>query len=122
MLDNGMKNNKQQNVFAELSIFRGANSTKPEFETFRVPFQQGASILDALIWINDNVDESLSFRYSCINANACKECMMMIDGQVEYACLKKLQKSGSKLEPLPNKTLIKDLVTDIVPPKEKLLR
>ena len=116
-----MKNNKQQNVFAELSIFRGANSTKPEFETFRVPFQQGASILDALIWINDNVDESLSFRYSCINANACKECMMIIDGQVEYACLKKLQKSGSKLEPLPNKTLIKDLVTDIVPPKEKLL-
>ena len=115
-----MKNNQQQSVFAELNIFRGTNGTKPEFETFKVPFQQGASILDALIWINDNVDESLSFRYSCINANACKECMMIIDGQVEYACLKKLQKSGSKLEPLPNKTLIKDLVTDIVPPKEKL--
>jgi succinate dehydrogenase/fumarate reductase-like Fe-S protein len=116
-----MKNNQQQSVFAELNIFRGTNGTKPEFETFRVPFQQGASILDALIWINENVDESLSFRYSCINANACKECMMIIDGQVEYACLKKLQKSGSKLEPLPNKTLIKDLVTDIVPPKEKLV-
>ena len=116
-----MKNKNQQNVFADLNIFRGTDSTKPEFETFRVPFQQGASILDALIWINDNVDESLSFRYACINANACKECMMIIDGQVEYACLKKLQKSGSKLEPLPNKTLIKDLVTDIVPPKEKLL-
>ena len=116
-----MKNNHQQSVFAELNIFRGTNGRKPEFETFKVPFQQGASILDALIWINDNVDESLSFRYSCINANACKECMMIIDGQVEYACLKKLQKSGSKLEPLPNKTLIKDLVTDIVPPKEKLL-
>ena len=115
-----MKNNQQQSVFAELNIFRGTIGTKPEFETFKVPFQQGASILDALIWINDNVDESLSFRYSCINANACKECMMIIDGQVEYACLKKLQKSGSKLEPLPNKTLIKDLVTDIVPPKEKL--
>ena len=115
-----MKNNQQQSVFAELNIFRGTNGTKPKFETFKVPFQQGASILDALIWINDNVDESLSFRYSCINANACKECMMIIDGQVEYACLKKLQKSGSKLEPLPNKTLIKDLVTDIVPPKEKL--
>ena len=116
-----MKNNQQQSVFVELNIFRGTNGTKPEFETFKVPFQQGASILDALIWINDNVDESLSFRYSCINANACKECMMIVDGQVEYACLKKLQKSGSKLEPLPNKTLIKDLVTDIVPPKEKLL-
>ena len=116
-----MKNKNQQNVFADLNIFRGTGSIKPRFETFKVPFQQGASILDALIWINDNVDESLSFRYSCINANACKECMMIIDGQVEYACLKKLQKPRSKLEPLPNKTLIKDLVTDIVPPKEKLL-
>ena len=116
-----MRSNDQKNVFAELNIFRGTNSIKPNFEKFTVPFQKGASILDALIWINDNVDESLSFRYSCINANACKECMMIIDGQVEYACLKKLQKSGSKLEPLPNKTLIKDLVTDIVPPKEKLI-
>ena len=116
-----MKNSNQQNVFTELNIFRGTDSSHPEFITFKVPFQQGASILDALIWINDNVDESLSFRYSCINANACKECMMIIDGEVEYACLKKLQKSGSKLEPLPNKRLIKDLVTDIVPPKEKLL-
>ena len=115
-----MENNNQQNVYTKLNIFRGTDSIKPRFETFKVPFQKGASILDALIWINDNVDESLSFRYSCINANACKECMMIIDGQVEYACLKKLQKSGSKLEPLPNKTLIKDLVTDIVPPKEKL--
>ena len=116
-----MKNKDQQNVFVELNIFRGIDSIKPKFEKFTVPFEQGASILDALIWINDNVDESLSFRYSCINANACKECMMIIDGQVEYACLKKLQKSGAKLEPLPNKTLIKDLVTDIVPPKEKLI-
>ena len=116
-----MKNNNQQNVFAELNIFRGTDNIKPKFEKFTVPYQQGASILDALIWISDNVDESLSFRYSCINANACKECIMIIDGQVEYACLKKLQKSGSKLEPLPNKMLIKDLVTDIVPPKEKLI-
>ena len=86
---------------------------------FQRSFQQGASVLDALIWINDNVDETLSFRYSCINANACKECMMLIDGEVEYACLKKLKEKKSKLQPLPNKKLIKDLVTDIVPPKEK---
>ena len=116
-----MNNNNQQNIFAELNIFRGTDNNERQFQTYKVPFQQGASILDALIWINDNVDESLSFRYSCINANACKECMMIIDGQVEYACIKKLQKSGSKLEPLPNKTLIRDLVTDIVPPKEKLI-
>ena len=114
-----MNSGTEKNLIAELDIFRGANGTDPKFETFNVPFQQGASVLDALIWINDNVDETLSFRYSCINANACKECMMLIDGKVEYACLKKLQEKRSKLQPLPNKKLIKDLVTDIVPPKEK---
>ena len=109
----------EKNLNAELDIFRGTTETGSKFETFNVPFQQGASVLDALIWITDNVDETLSFRYSCINANACKECMMLIDGKVEYACLKKLQEKKSKLQPLPNKKLIKDLVTDIVPPKEK---
>ena len=109
----------EKNLNAELYIFRGTACADSKFETFNVPFQQGDSVLDALIWINDNVDETLSFRYSCINANACKECMMLIDGEVEYACLKKLQEKKSKLQPLPNKKLIKDLVTDIVPPKEK---
>ena len=114
-----MNSEAEKNLNAELCIFRGTAVTDSKFETFNVPFQQGASVLDALIWINDNVDETLSFRYSCINANACKECMMLIDGEVEYACLKKLQEKKSKLQPLPNKKLIKDLVTDIVPPKEK---
>ena len=115
-----MNSEAEKNLNAELHIFRGTPCKDSKFETFNVPFQQGASVLDALIWINDNVDETLSFRYSCINANACKECMMLIDGEVEYACLKKLQEKKSKLQPLPNKKLIKDLVTDIVPPKEKL--
>ena len=114
-----MNSKTEKNLNAELYISRGTACTGPKLETFNVPFQQGASVLDALIWINDNVDETLSFRYSCINANACKECMMLIDGEVEYACLKKLQEKKSKLQPLPNKKLIKDLVTDIVPPKEK---
>ena len=108
-----MKQKTQQNDFTELNIFRGTDRNEAKFKTYKVPFQKGASVLDALIWINQNIDESLSFRYSCINANACKECMMIIDGQVEYACLKKLQKPVSKVEPLPNKTLIRDLVTDI---------
>ena len=84
----------EKTLIAELDIFRGTNGTDPKFETFNVPFQQGASVLDALIWINDNVDETLSFRYSCINANACKECMMLIDGKVEYACLKNFKKKN----------------------------
>lgn len=103
-----------------LNVFRGTDTSNAQFQTFEVPFQSGASVLDALIWITENLDQSLSFRYSCINANACKECMMIVDGEVEYACLKKLERQKMTLEPLPNKQLIIDLVTDIVPPKEKI--
>ncbi len=114
-----MNSETEKALNAELDIFRGTTGADSKFETFNVPFQPGASVLDASIWISDNLDETLSYRYSCINANACKECMVLIDGKVEYACLKKLQEKKLTLEPLPNKPLIKDLVTDIVPPKEK---
>ena len=116
-----MKQQSLSELSTLLDIARGAAESKQTFQTFEVPFQSGASVLDALIWIKDNLDPNLSFRYSCINANACKECMMNINGNVEYACLKKLDKEKMRVEPLPNKKLIVDLVTDIIPPKEKLL-
>ncbi|MDB5503479.1 MAG: hypothetical protein JWR89_3381, partial [Tardiphaga sp.] len=59
---------------------------------------------------------------SCINANACKECMMLIDGKVDYACTVRLKEGTTTLAPLPKKALIRDLVTEIAPPDERLWR
>jgi succinate dehydrogenase/fumarate reductase-like Fe-S protein len=103
-----------------LKIFRGSDRNKSNFNFFEVPYNNGASILDALNWIRENLDESLAFRYSCINANACKECMVLVDGKIKYACTARLKKKTTTVEPLSNKRLIRDLVSDIVPPKEKL--
>ena len=103
-----------------LSLGRGGLDEEARIENFEIPYEDGASVLDALRWVRANVDSSLAVRYSCINANACKECMMLIDGEVEYACMARLKPGTVTLEPLDNKRLIQDLVTDIVPPKEKL--
>ena len=62
-----------------LRVRRGAKGEAPRFEDFAVPYTAGMSVLDALMWIRSHVDGSLAVRYSCINANACKECMMRID-------------------------------------------
>tara|TARA_B100000579_G_scaffold340950_1_gene292688 strand:+ start:172 stop:516 length:345 start_codon:yes stop_codon:yes gene_type:complete len=105
---------------AFLKIFRGKNRKNNNYNTFEIPFKDGESILDALTWIRNNIDESLAFRYSCINANACKECMILVNGKTKYSCTTRLTKETITLEPLSNKQLIRDLVTDIVPPKEKL--
>ncbi len=46
--------------------------------------------------------------------------MVLVDGKVEYACTCRLGSGEMTVEPLANKRLIRDLVTDIVPPKERL--
>ncbi len=103
-----------------LRIKRGTPDEAGRFEDYQVPYREGMSVLDAVMWIRGHVDSSLSIRYSCINANACKECMVRVDGKTQYACTARLGPGGATVEPLPNKRLIRDLVTDIVPPKERL--
>jgi len=107
---------------ATLNIQRGALGETPRVETFDVAFEHGQSVLDGLRAVRRGVDPSLAFRFACINANACKECMMLIDGKVDYACTTRLKEGTMTLAPLPKKALIRDLVTEIAPPDERLWR
>ena len=108
------------NETAKLTINRGTPGDTSRQETFEVPFEAGQSVLDGLRWIRVNRDPTLSFRYSCLNANACKECMMEVDGEVVYACLARLEPRAMSVAPLSNKPLVRDLVTEIAPPLERL--
>jgi succinate dehydrogenase/fumarate reductase-like Fe-S protein len=104
---------------ATLKIWRGRESDHGHWDTFEVPFEPGQSVLDGVRWIRANRDPSLAIRYSCINANACKECMISLDGETVYACTARLEPREMTLEPLGNKTLVRDLVTEIAPPAER---
>ena len=105
---------------ARLVIARGAAGEGPRQDAFDVPFEPGQSVLDGLRWIRAERDGSLAFRYSCISANACKECMLLVDGKTVYACLARLEAREMRLAPLDNKALVRDLVTEIAPPAERL--
>ena len=104
---------------ATLKICRGKTPIEGRWETHDVPFERGQSVLDGLRWVRVNKDPSLAIRFSCINANACKECMINVDGKTVYACTTRLAEGEMTLEPLPNKPLVKDLVTEIAPPDER---
>ena len=106
--------------YATLKIQRGLPGEPGRLESHAVPFEPGQSVLDALRWIRVHIDPTLGFRYSCINANACKECMMQIDGKATYACTARLEAREMSVEPLPRKALVRDLVTEIAPPDERL--
>lgn len=103
-----------------LEVVRSGIDGERHTQHWSVPFETGQTVLDALRWIRENADPSLGFRYSCINANACKECMMMIDGNVQYACLARLEPRTMRIAPLPKKRLIRDLITEISPGDERL--
>lgn len=105
---------------ARLVVQRGAPGEAPRLERYDVPFEAGQSVLDGLRHIRVAHDPSLAIRFSCINANACKECMMLLDGKVIYACTARLEAREMHLAPLPNKDLVRDLVTEIAPPDERL--
>jgi succinate dehydrogenase/fumarate reductase-like Fe-S protein len=107
---------------ARLRVWRGRDPAAGHFEIYEVPFEPGQSVLDGLRWIRANRDPTLAIRFSCINANACKECMMEIDGATLYACTERLTPREITVKPLSNKPLVRDLVTEIAPPSERLLK
>lgn len=106
---------------ATLKIWRGIHSETGDFEDYDVPFEPGQSILDGLRWLRVHKDPTLAIRFSCINANACKECIIELDGKAVYACMARLEAREMILTPLRNRPLIRDLVTQIAPPSERSL-
>ena len=105
---------------ATLIVRRGEAGGPASTSHFAVPYSPGQSVLDGLLYVRSHLDPTLSMRHSCINANSCKECMIVIDGKIGYACTARLEAREMRVEPLANKALVRDLVTQIAPPDERL--
>lgn len=105
---------------ANLIVRRGTAGAAPATSSYEVPYTPGQSVLDGLRYVRAHLDSTLSVRHSCVNANTCKECMIIVDGKVDYACTARLEPRDMVLEPLGNKAHLRDLVTEIAPPDERL--
>ena len=103
-----------------LRVRRGSVGEAGRYDVFDVPYEESMSVLDALRWIRIHLDSTLAIRYSCINANACKTCMALVNGAVEYTCIAKVTPELITVEPLPKRQLIRDLITDILAEDEKV--
>jgi len=90
-------------------------------QEFTVPVQRGMTVLDALIWIKNNLDGTLTYRASC-RMGICGSCGMFINGKPRLACQTQvldLDTDVVEVAPLPNFDNIKDLVPDLEPMFEK---
>jgi succinate dehydrogenase / fumarate reductase iron-sulfur subunit len=87
----------------------------PRLDTFEVDLDDcGPMLLDALIWIKNKVDSTLTFRRSC-REGICGSCAMNIDGTNWLACTRFISDLAmpSTIYPLANMRVIKDLVPDL---------
>ena len=91
------------------------DEANPRIDTYEVDLDQcGPMVLDALIKIKNETDQTLTFRRSC-REGICGSCAMNIDGENTLACTKGIDecKGDVKIYPLPHMPVIKDLVPDL---------
>jgi succinate dehydrogenase / fumarate reductase iron-sulfur subunit len=91
------------------------NGANPRIDRYTVDLDDcGPMVLDALIWIKNKIDPTLTFRRSC-REGVCGSCAMNIDGTNTLACTKDMADvSGTiRIYPLPHQPVVKDLVPDL---------
>jgi len=119
-------------------VYRNSGNGDVRYDRFEVPISKGMSVLEALFYTQDFFDSTLAFRYACRGA-ICGSCGMTIDKVPLLACRTQVstvktakkpinlpefnfgehtdwdQETEVLIEPLPNMTILKDLVVDMDP-------
>lgn len=88
-----------------------ADPSKSWYDTFTVPYERGASVLDVLKYIYDNLDHSLAFTNSC-RIGKCTCCHDRVNGKTRLSCTTVVDGNDLTVEPLPGYPVIRDLVVD----------
>ena len=86
----------------------------PKTQSYEVPVESDWKVLDALNYIKDHIDPTLSHRWSCRMA-VCGSCGMLVNGEPKLTCKVALSNYGDTVEvaPLSNFPVIRDLVVEM---------
>ncbi len=108
----------------EYKIYRWSpdDDENPRTDTYFVDMDDcGPMVLDALLYIKNKIDPTLTLRRSC-REGICGSCAMNIDGTNTLACTKGCDEidGAVRVYPLPHMPVIKDLVPDLTVPYAQL--
>ena len=101
-------------ITIEVTRYDPAQDEKPRFDSFEVPLRKEWVVLDALNYIKDHLDGSLTFRWSC-RMGVCGSCGMTVNGVPKLTCatfLSDYAPGPVRVEPMKNFPVLKDLVVD----------
>jgi fumarate reductase iron-sulfur subunit len=99
-----------------VSRYRPEEESEPTFQSYDVPYNEDWVLLDALNHVKDELDGSLTYRWSC-RMGVCGSCGMMVNGVPKLTCAVPLTdyrpSEPVRIEPLQFFPVIRDLVVDI---------
>ena len=101
-----------ETIKLEIFRYRPEKESEPTFLTYEVPFLEDWVILDAINYIKDEIDGTLSYRWSC-QMGVCGRCGMMINGVPKLSCavfLKDYYPDKIRVEPLAGFPIERDLI------------
>src|SRR5881275_2821191 len=101
-----------ETISLEVLRYSPEHDAEPSFQRYEVPVHKDWVVLDALNYIKDKVDGSLTFRWSC-RMGICGSCGMMVNGQPKLTCaafLTDYAPGPIRVEPLANFPIIRDLI------------
>ena len=87
----------------------------PRFQSYEAPYQEEWVVLDAINHIKDQIDGTLTYRWSC-RMGVCGSCGMMINGTPKLSCsafLRDYYPNPIRVEPLANFPILRDLVIQL---------
>lgn len=102
-------------VTLKVTRYRPEHDSAPSTQAYTIPYRQDWVVLDALNYIKDRIDGTLTFRWSC-RMGVCGSCGMMVNGVPKLTCaafLRDYYPHEIRVEPLKNFPIIRDLVIDM---------
>src|SRR6187399_2961203 len=102
-------------ITLQVARYRPEEQSAPTFQEYEVPVQKEWVVLDALNYIKDRIDGSLSFRWSC-RMGVCGSCGMTVNGVPKLTCatfLTDYAPGPVRVEPLRNFPVIRVLIVDL---------
>ena len=95
--------------------YRPEQEGEPTSQEYEVPCHKDWVVLDGLNYVKDQLDGTLSFRWSC-RMGCCGSCGMTVNGEPILTCaafLADYKPGPVRVEPLTNFPVIRDLVVEI---------
>jgi succinate dehydrogenase iron-sulfur subunit len=111
-------------ITLDVTRYRPEQEAEPTTQRYEAPLRKDWVVLDALNYIKDKVDGTLSFRWSC-RMGVCGSCGMTVNGVPKLTCatfLTDYAPGPVRVEPLRNFPVIRDLIVDLGDFMGKLVR